>query len=112
MFWFSGWASVQLLWGFPGCSSKCWLQVSVRKCSLSPGYRESYPTVLARESKYPIRCLGMARLDVEPLSWHCTVLSFSLRVDPKFLGRSLLLAESSGTRSEAGTLHTAPRPKP
>lgn len=68
------------------------------KCSLSPGCRESYPTVPARVSECAIRYLGMTGLDVEPVSWLCTVPSFSLRVDPKFLGSSLLLAESSGTQ--------------
>lgn len=66
--------------------------------SLSPGCRESHPTVPARVFKCAIRCLGMARLDAEPLSWLCTIPSFSLRVDPKFPGSSLLLAESPGHR--------------
>lgn len=36
-----------------------------------------------RVSKCAIRCLGMAGLDMESLSWLCTVPLFSLRADCK-----------------------------
>lgn len=65
--------------------------------SLSPGCREDYLRVPVRVFKCAIRCLGMVGLDVDPLSWLCTVSLFSLRADPKFLS-SLLLAESPRTQ--------------